>query len=419
LRQINTIVEDRRYEKMLVELKKPPVDDRGCCGRRKKPKLKVHSPNDDPAAGAKASATDGKVEEQTTENSESNPTSNKDTKHCCCCSKKPVEAPMSEIDELRLVVADRTRRLDDLCNLMYVEDDKEFMKRKGVGMQAARQMRSDAWKNATEIFKQLPLGYLTVTIHRASALSRNQEAVSDVEEQDKNQVVNNDIFVEVEFEEPNRRVQKFHTSAVQVTAATTDTQWSDAHWSTDSNNEFRIDTWEPQPRIFVHVYEEGRVRDRFCGEAVLSSSDILQLMAQPGQQQPKKQALGRCTQSAKVGKDNWSMDITTGWIQMSMRWDFPALSLGVLKVRCVGATNVRAADTGGTSDPFVVSFVTQPNQPSLQKFVTEKVMETVDPVWDELTSTFFFDIWCAIALFLTCWCIMWMVLAWSIAATDM
>ena len=107
---------------------------------------------------------------------------------------------------------------------------------------------------------------------------------------------------------------------------------------------------------------------------------------------------------------------------MSMRWDFPALSLGVLKVRCVGATNVRAADTGGTSDPFVVSFVTQPNQPSLQKFVTEKVMETVDPVWDELTSTFFFDIWCAsanIALFLTCWCIMWMILAWSIAATDM
>eukprot|EP01043_Picozoa_sp_COSAG02_P083947 COSAG02_NODE_21868_length_772_cov_0.924220_1_plen_141_part_10 len=66
-------------------------------------------------------------------------------------------------------------------------------------------------------------------------------------------------------------------------------------------------------------------------------------------------------------------------------------------VDIVIVTIILAADTGtkgreDSSDPFAIVSTHQMHdgKPAEQKFVTQKIMQTLDPAWNE---TFFFDIW--------------------------
>ena len=82
---------------------------------------------------------------------------------------------------------------------------------------------------------------------------------------------------------------------------------------------------------------------------------------------------------------------------MSVGFVFPQLALGTLQVKVVSGSGLLAADTGtkggeDSSDPFAIVSTHQMHdgKPAEQKFVTQKIMQTLDPAWNE---TFFFDIW--------------------------
>lgn len=165
---LGMIVEDRRFEKMLMELKRPP-EPAGCCGRKSHvdvDTLEAEPIPDTPKKDTEAEPTRG-------------------TSFLSCLQKKE-DASVEELEvlsdkeQLQAVYKDRTTRLDDLCHLMYVDEDKEYMERKNVGMAAARKMRSEAYKNAiSRVTEQLPVGFVTVRIHSGADLMRVSQAPKD------------------------------------------------------------------------------------------------------------------------------------------------------------------------------------------------------------------------------------------------
>ena len=117
---VSTIVEDRRFEKMLIDFKRP-AKAKGCCGRKKAVKLQAVADEEAAALGTAEPLTKRVAEE------DDGPPEEDEKKKSCCCGGKDESAEavrvLTEEEELKKVFEDRTERLDDLCKLMYVGED--------------------------------------------------------------------------------------------------------------------------------------------------------------------------------------------------------------------------------------------------------------------------------------------------------
>ena len=150
-------------------------------------------------------------------------------------------------------------------------------------------------------------------------------------------------------------------------------------------------------KLYAHVYESVIGPDNFMGEAMWDTAAIVSMMGQAGTPtEPQELPLTRCTQPSKVGKERFQQE-KTGTIRVSVGFVFPQLALGTLQVKVVSGSGLLAADTGtkgreDSSDPFAIVSTHQMHdgKPAEQKFVTQTIMQTLDPAWNE---TFFFDIW--------------------------
>ena len=383
---VGTIVEDRRFEVMLMELRRPPKRD-GCCGRKRH--HDVHEEEHEDVSSGKGSGDD--VEQAAVI---SRPLPQMENSGCFGGKKVvSVSTPQQERDQLQAVFANRRLRLDDLCKLMYVDEDKSFAKNKEVGMAAVRQMRSDAWAAVKKRFEKTPAGFLTVTVHEAHGLVTTEMSHMP------------NAFVSLEFEQLSSEEMNTQQQQMHVQTSTWETAvrpLSDAPvWDSDEttdNNQFCIPVWDlTQPKLYLHVYDStsGLRDDTFIGEACYSSAAILDLMAQAGHSRERETLpLTRCTQSSKLGKRRFDKECSADGrqITVSVRYDFPQLALGTLHLQVKSAAELLAADSNGCSDPFAVVTVTQTRdaEQEVQRFVTKTINKSLNPVWGE---SFFFDIW--------------------------
>ena len=188
---ISTIVEDRRFEVMLVELKRPPKP-RGWCGRKRKNRHSIH----DELVGKDGPPTTGNDDGE--------------IKASGCCRRghteqTPSEKLLSEQTELREMFINRKMRLDDLVKLMYVAEDKDFAKKKNMGMAAAR-VQSSAAKKALEAManEKSPTGYLVVIVHRCMGLLTAEMVAQSAAQQapdEKHPPLLPDPYVSLELEQ--------------------------------------------------------------------------------------------------------------------------------------------------------------------------------------------------------------------------
>jgi hypothetical protein len=407
---VGTIVEDRRFEVMLMELQRPPKEFRGCCGRKINDVLDQASDNGEAGKRRRALPELPKLRRALPELPQGNSTDDDDSgggscrAGCCCCKKDQSEAEveplLSEREELEAVFKDRQIRLDDLCKLMYVGADKSFMKKKEIGMAAARQQRSELWLQATKRKERKPAGYLTITVHGAQGLINAEMAAhADLGSSTQSRVPNSYVVLELE----QGLVETSHTQKTQTWATdkcpSTAPQWDGSNGDGEAaRNIFKIAIHDiSDVRLYAHVYDHVTVgRDEFLGEAMISNADILSLMSTLGQPKSQQMMLLSCvSQSSKIGSERFSKECRGGFLRISTQFDFPNVALGTLKVEVVSAQGLLAADVviGGedSSDPFATVTVEQirDGENLSQKYRTKKVERTLDPVWD---ASFFFDL---------------------------
>jgi len=366
---VGTIVADRKYEKYLLELKKPPPRE-GCCSRKKK------TAEDAETNPVGMGLTDGtNLEEGSFEKEGEKPAGK--TGLCGRGKAKGAdeaeepEIVQTEEEEMRELLKNKQVRLDDLCRLLYVGEDEEWMAKKKLGIAAAREMRKDTWTAAAKTTGRQPSGTINVVIHRCSV-----GAVKPV-------------YVVLELE------QKDEKGLLTTTTFTTDEGPDGADLN---SSEFHLPVYDISAvMLYAHVYESVVGLDNFMGEVVFDTKEVIALMSHAGQpQEPTDLAVARCTQPAKVGKERFQQE-KMGSISATVGFDFPQLALGTMQVKVVKGSDLLAADKGykgapDTSDPFVIVAVHQKHdgKETEQKFVTEKIMKTVDPEWN---VTFFYDIW--------------------------
>jgi len=368
---VSTIVEDRVYEKSLLELKRPP-ERKGCCSRKKKVDDDETSKD---VGGTKASGSAALEEPFETEES-------KPAKKKGLCGKKPsdddeVDAgpQLTEEEEMLDLIKNKEVRLDDLCKLLYVGDDEEWMAKKQLGIAAVRQMRDANWQAASTPTGPQPVGMLNVTIESFNGTG----AVKDA-------------YVVLELEQKDTK----GLSASQCETFMTEK----VKEGTELNSEHKLlPVYDISAvKLYAHVYEAVAVgTDFFMGEAMWDTPDIVSLMGSAGMPAELQELqLTRCTQPSKVGKERFQQE-KSGTIRMSVGFVFPQLALGTMQIKVASAADLLAADKGkkgeaDSSDPFAIVATHQIHDgaETEQKFVTQKIMKTLEPEWNE---TFFFDIW--------------------------
>ena len=390
---IVTIVEDRRFEVMLKTFRRPP-QSKGCCGRKKKES--IHGNGSEESSESSESSDDEDIEDKSAR--EPKP------KRGCCGQKDERTKKQKRRDdrkELKEVFANRELRLDDLCKLFYVGDDKTFIKNKDLGMAAARQMRDDAWKAATSRFEKAPAGYITISLLQAQGLLTAEMSSGDHGNGAVETVqLSCNPYVVLEFEQLDPVSGYAKTETWTSTAKTKVARGDTAEWA-DDDASFKIAVWDlSEPKLYMHVYDSQLGRDGFIGEALYDSAAIVGLMSTAGSTKSKERLeLGRCSQSTKMGQERFAHECYGGVLSISARYDFPQLALGVVRVTAVGAMNLKAADhmmgadaSSDTSDPFVVITVSQVRDGTeiVQKYQTKKVEKNLNPQWNE---SFYFDIW--------------------------
>ena len=159
---VGTIVEARRFEKMLLEKKRVP-QRKGCCGCRcallRNALLSCTASQRTTVGPGGSNVVQCRVPEENRHDDveaadggggggqhDIKPTVDEPTaRRCwCCCKKKngvgAQPAAVSPADELQAVVADRNRRLDDLVRVMDVDEDEGFRFRKNTGISAAQNL---------------------------------------------------------------------------------------------------------------------------------------------------------------------------------------------------------------------------------------------------------------------------------------
>ena len=368
---IETVVADRKYEKYLLELKRPPEPD-GCCSRKKQTEEEIDTGIDSSATRSTTQA-DESAEIQHMEKADESTESQHTVKKAGWCRKKPLDAPQDEEEEMLELVKNKEVRLDDLCKLLYVGEDEAWMRKKQIGIAAARQMRDATWQAAAKSNQVQPIGMLHVTVHSFSGTGaiKNAYVVLELEQKDLKGV------------------------GIQCKTFTTD----EVKEGTELNSEFKqLEVHDISAvKLYAHVYESVIGLDNFMGEAVWDTPAIVALMGQAGvPAEPQELPLTRCTQPSKIGKERFQQE-KTGTIRVSVGFSFPQLALGTLQVKVVSGSGLLAADKGtngrpDSSDPFAIvsTHQTHDGKKTEQKFVTQKIMRTLDPEWNEM---FFFDIW--------------------------
>jgi hypothetical protein len=242
---VGTIVEDRRFEKMLLE-RKQMRPRKQCCER--KPKVLA-------SAGDAADLEADVVPEERPLPS---------LRRCGCCKKAEAEEEeaLSREEELCAVVADRTRRLDDLVRVMDVDDDSAFQKRKRIGLAAGQNLHTSGYKLVTKKLKApVPLGVLTVTVHSAKL---QQKGLKDL----------HNPYVRMQTEPSDGDGDPKEESTVVVEHSNAPT-WGSEH---------ALEVWSlSDVRLFLHCFSHVFGRDAFLGECMLGHDEIIGLVARADQ----------------------------------------------------------------------------------------------------------------------------------------
>lgn len=362
---IETVVADRKYEKHLLELKRPPEPE-GCCSRKKQ--------DIDIGIDGSLDATIGQANALFENQAKRNSTLGGSQPVDADAAEGQLHDQNAEEAEMLELVKNKEVRLDDLCKLLYVGDDEAWMQKKKIGIAAARQMREATWQAAAKANRLQPIGMLNVTIHSFSGTGAVKDAyvVLELEQKDSKGL-------------EGSRCETFTTDKVKE--------------GTELNSEFKLlEIYDISAvKLYAHVYESVIGPDTFMGEAMWDTAAIVSMMGQAGTPtEPQELPLTRCTQPSKVGRERFQQE-KTGTIRVSVGFVFPQLALGTLQVKVVSGSGLLAADTGtkgreDSSDPFAIVSTHQMHdgKPAEQKFVTQKIMQTLNPTWNE---TFFFDIW--------------------------
>eukprot|EP01045_Picozoa_sp_COSAG04_P033973 COSAG04_NODE_7248_length_1160_cov_1.168709_2_plen_332_part_01 len=271
---VATIVADRKYEKALLELKRPPQSE-GCCA--KKPDAR-----DEVDDGIRMHLADGTVEEGGVKEAKKPAAKSKR----CGRSKDEGEEldgepQMTEEEEMLELVKNKQVRLDDLCRLMYVGDDEEWMAKKEQGIAAARKMRESTWQAATQARQERPkAGLLSINIHNFKVVAQKEVyVVLELEQKDENGVPQTDTFA------------SDHVPCVSGMAVLD-----------EGVGEFQLPIYDASAvKLYIHAYEDVVGYDTFLGEALIDTPSIIEMITQAGQpQQPRQMPLSRCTQPIKV-----------------------------------------------------------------------------------------------------------------------
>lgn len=289
---ISTIVEDRRFEMMLIELKRPPKT-RGCCGQKQRHSihdvLSHEAPTSDVAD--EDAATDGKSKAKR-----------------ICCGLVRTEEPESEVlnseqVDLRQIFENRKVRLDDLVKLMYVAEDKDFAKKKRLGIAAAR-VQSSAARKALEAIanEKTPAGFLVFTVHKCMGLL-TADMVTPTEDTHKVPAQNRSLpnpYVCLELEQWDPA-----TGEPMVTIYRTNEKLQTANptWDEEGDTkEFTMPVWDiSETKLYMHVYDkQQRTQDAFVGEAKLETPELLRLITDEGHSRKNERlSLHRCSQPSK------------------------------------------------------------------------------------------------------------------------